>query len=1153
MGGVVVAQAAVAAFNLSVSFTSASLGGALIAAGALYDSRALLDRVFFGKKDRTTPRRDLNPRTQNTANPGAPVPIVLGERRYTPYLAALPSTEEVGSGNNIDEFINVIVCWGHAAVSVRDIRLGTQLATEFDVTRHDDLNGLGNIDWLPRIDVSKLDIALGSSWVTRRTVTRSDYITVRIDSDLFAYTTRTEQRGRDEQNQTDYPIYTHYSNWRDVKVDHRKVGANTWTSKTVRIDGSGKVYITLDKGEDTTKPNGRAPLERGEYEVRVRVTGSGNDAPSNASIGGGVKWARLDSRLLEAPVTGSGIATSLFRIKVTEDTGETVDQINAIVGTKMPLRQSDGTWPDISTDAYKSDATKYGISKNPADIFRFVMTGKEINESPLSVSDIDDSVLNEWWQFCNEKALGYSKVVEGDETRQDLIGEIAKAGLAYPRQVDGKWSVAINRPVADATQMFTPRNSINFRQQIDMPIFPHALRVAFANEEKDWEADERIVYDDGFAALAGNGNAEAIHIEDLNLPGVTNKDAVFKLARHIQATARLRPYAILLDVGIEYLASHIGDKVLLQHDVALIGQASGRVKKVLNTGVIQLDEEVTFETGKPYTLIVRKANRDIVVVSVTGNGTTNSVQSNDVMGVAAGDLFAFGEFGKTAHEMIISKIEPRFGETATITLIPYSPDVFNAANVIPEWVSNLSPPISPTRTGPPPPTITDIVSDESALPITLSGSPIPTMRVDFEPSPVDPLNARVRQPRQAKIEFRPVGTDDWDSETVPASQRRGWIYPVTVAQQYEVRVRYIDVEHGISEWSDSEFHTVTGLAAAPKAVDALQIDNSGDIAVLEWVYFNPPLDVVSFEVRYAENQGVRQWNQMRRVGRLVPANARTLALPSATGTYAIKAIDAGGRESETAIYRDDSKGPLTAFADITTLTEHPAFSGTKVGLSVYNSTLQLTRSASGEEVTNPEGTYTTAITDLGGIYSVDVLMEGTIAAPTNLSNKMSDIDPMSDASSMSGATADERAEVVVEVRTATNATERDAWDDSDWDLLSTRQGVRGRYIQFRVKCSTETDTVTPVISALVFKIRAAARAEHGQATSLTNASDRIRFGAAFETTPEIALQIVNPQAGEYSMIDSSSAAEFRFCVRNSQGNRVARQVNWFAYGYGKAG
>lgn len=1173
-----VAQAAATFFNLAVSYKTLSLGGALVASALLWDGRALLDRVFFGKKkDDGRPRRDLDPRTQNTANPGGSVPIVLGERRYTPYLAALPSVEEVAG----DEFINIALCWGHASVSLRDIRFGAQLSTTYEHKQTDDLDGNGDLDWLPRVDDIKLDFDLGTDWITRRTVTRADYITLHIDSSLYAYTTQTEQRGRDEipYQAPDFPNYgppgspsvgggaggggtsyelthyTYYSNWRDIEINYRKVGNNPWITKTARIEGD--TYITLDKGADSNSPNGRAPLERAEYEVRIRVTASGNDAPEGASIGGGIKLTGIKSRLLEVPVSGGGVSLSLFRVKVTEETGEVVYEINAIVGTKMPLRQSDGTWPDISTDAYKSDSAKYGVSKNPADIFRFVMTGKEINESPLPVTSIDDANLNEWWQYCDAQGMGYSKVIEGDETRQEVIGEVAKAGLAYPRLVDGKWGVAINRPVDTPTQLFTPRNSWNFRQQIDMPRLPHALRVAFANETKDWEADERIVYDDGFAESAGDGNAEATHVEDLNVPGVTNSDAAYKIARHVLAASRLRPYVVTFDVDFEYLCSDIGDRVQVQHDVALIGQTSGRVADV-SGDTITLDNQVTFETGKPYSLVVRKSNREIVSIPVSGQGSTYAVTARNASGVRAGDLFAFGETDKAVHDMIVENIAPRRGNNATVTLIPYAPAVYTAADNIPAWESNISDPVGPTGTGPPPPVITSIVSDESALPITLTGTPIPMMRVDFEPTAADPLNANVRLPKRALVEYRITGADKWNVEEVQAENGRAWLQQVVVGEIYEVRVRYTDIHQRASDWSVTALHTVIGLTAPPKDVDALQIDNSGDTTVLEWVYFNPPRDVVGFQIRYASDDGVRNWDRMRQVGPLVPANARTLAVPSASGTYAIKAIDAGGRVSVSAIYRDDEVGPLTAFKNVATLDESAVgangqnFEGTKSGVEVRNLTLQLERNDDGTEILENSGSYTTAIEDLGGIYSVDVLLEGTVDAAESLSNTMAAIESMANPETMAGSVGDAQTQVEIEVRSAKTAAERNAWTDADWDALSTRQGVKARYVQFRATLVTDSDQVTPIVSTLVFRIRAAARVEHGTAASVTSGAQRITFGKSFEgDAPEISLQIANPQAGDYTAIDSATAARFDFSVRNSSGNRVARNVNWIAYGYGR--
>lgn len=1331
------------------------ISSALVIGGLLYDSRALLDKVFGigGRTGGGNRERDILATGRNYEDQYGQVPVVLGKRRFAPPVAMKPHAEL--DGNNA--YFNTLLAWTHAPAVIEDIQIGNEPITAYRVEAQHDLDGEGTIKFAPRQDESRLNVALSSSWYSLQTEARAEYISVEVSGYPYAYTSRSE-----EARSGTITDYTYYPYHRTVSVEYRRQGTSTWkqggtatmgdlTGYTIygRRGGSrpsgGNRTITIDGGQDPNDRNRRLPLEDGIYEVRVKVGPIVSSAPANARTGNNtIRIVRFRSRLLEKPVNVRGVALSAFRIFIPDGENPAIDEINAIVGTKVPLfNNTTGRW-----GTNRNDPKQFNTSTNPADLYRAILTSPDINARPLALSFVDDENLAAWWRFCDAEGFTYSKIVRGTETIDELRGEIAKAGRALPRMSEGKWGVTINRAVPMATQVLTPRNSDNFAQRIDMPEFPHGLRVAFANEEADWEPDERVVYDEGYGPVAKAGVKQATHFEQLNLPGVTNAKAVYKLARYVLATARLRPRVITLTIGYESLAAELGDRVKVAHDAALIGQAYGRVKEVergarygnwdlqnydprlwnfatlnptkeevglftasswdaplgwrydgayavrvdgntqyviaafgpsgkavrsrtrasqgaawgawgnwsTNTGPfeandadrvvaqsgppvlfqlghglngpgnlklargnesngtwailtdspaggttdrqhlyhaywgqrvwtrtatggkasaeITLDELVTFEADKNYALTVALSNGEAATVPVTGDGSTYVVQAGNASSVAAGDAFAFGE---QAQDFIISAIEPIGEGNAQITLLPYAPEVFNAAETIPVYNTQISRPVGPTFTGPPTPVIESITSDEEALPLDVRGVPTPTMLVKFRAGIAPALNAKVTAATQLRIDYRRVDdtTGEYQSAFVPINAKQAYLAPVVAREEYDIRVRAEDTQRGFSRWAEAR-HRVIGLAAPPSPVTTFSMEVAGNTTALSWTHIDAPRDLAGYVIRWSPNVGERNWDKMLDLASNVSPDDRGKSVPTINGTLAIKSRDVLGNFSATAIYRDSViTSPPEEVKVMRTIAVSPTFGDTKENVEVRNGTLQLqrrtlsaddpelgTRSGTIEEWTYlaqserefvyRDGTYTTAVTDLSGVFTMVASVEMTVSDPANISNLMSRVEAMDDLKTMSGVPSEDTTNVRVVCRSATTRTAQGVYNWTEWDTLS-RTKISGRYFQFRVSLGTDDINITPIVSALTFKLAAKARSLSGKATSLTSGAKSVTFSTAFEEDDIVVnATILNGAAGDYVVIDSEAAGSFSFSVRNSAGNRIARQVAWTAVGHGEA-
>ena len=705
-----------------------------------------------------------------------------------------------------------------------------------------------------------------------------------------------------------------------------------------------------------------------------------------------------------------------------------------------------------------------------------------------------------------------------------------------------------------------------------------------------WNSGPGAYLEDDADRVAGNSRAPAIvqFGKTINMPGVLRAPQINPQARQAQS------FAILEDIPE-------GAPTSLQRvHQAYWGKRTWERRVTRSAGqrgvLVDLDDIATFEAGKTYRLIVTLQNGELASLPATapsnlpgGVGSTRIVRVARASGVQEGDLFSFGEAGS---DFKVAAIEPLEEGRATLSLVNYGGDaVFNAAEVIPGHTPVVHKPVSPTLTGPLPPILDDdrIVSDESALPVDLKGTPTPTILVPFEMQSDDPANPRITSADHVTFTYV-VASDSsavpFPPVTVPASAGRAYLPNVKAGVTYDITAVAYDREAGFSRPARAR-HTAVGLAARPPAVLDFDMEVAGDSTNFTWE-FPPdmPRDVVAAEIRYASNPDTANWDEMAFVARVSVENtAKTL--PTINGAYAIKLVDAVGSYSETPFIRRmrlaNPPVPLNVEAS---RTEDSAWSGTKTDVEVRNGTLELRRvvtaAADAPRIGNQadpsvpdfdtigeverlgsvaestrfaeRGTYTGGVLDLTAVYDVVVDVARRVAPSVNITQLLKDVDPWSALETMSGTPGDDATLVRVQIRTA---TEDPTSDPARWDNWHdvTRARVTARWIQARIVLTTRDTNVTPVIEAMTLNVRAVQQVLRGSATSAQQDKE-IAFSPAFEDDDvDVVLQQGNDAAaGEKAVLVSASKGKFSFKVVNASGTRVAdRSVTWIAVGWGRRG
>ena len=1104
----------------------ASIAGAAISIAITYAASALFGpRPVQNRKE--SPTYSISA-ARNGMFPFQTVPVVLGTHRMVPPYGAAPYTEI--DGNN--QYLRFVLIWGYGPVSVSDIKIGnTPIGDYDDVETEHDFNGSATeLDLYPA-DASQEDLAitLTTSFVERTTPLNTTEIGV----------TLTFPGGLYEVNKKGKRINFSVQ----VIGQYRLVGAGSWTS------WFDQTY-TDDTAQVKRVSKRQRGLTSGEYEVRIKrqVAQSSSDKVSDLCV-----WSDLRSfNTRSEPVLLSGIAKSAFRIKATDQLNGVVDQLNAVVSLKIP------TWNGSAW------TTATSATSNPAAIFRYVLKGAP-NKKPVAAANINDADLGAWYEFCATNGFAFDQVIDFQLSVRDLLQDVANAGKASPAYVDDKWTVIVEKTRSTVIQHFTPRNTRNFTGQIIYNEIPDALRIRFFNKDKDYREDERIVYDDGFNA------ANATTFQVIDLPGQTNSANVYKLGRHYIAAARLRPEVFTFEIDVEHLVAMRGDLCRLTHDVPGIGQMSGRVVS-RSTNTIVLDEPVTREAGKTYTLRVRVTTTGATLALTVAASDTTVISSTVVVtsggtGVNVGDLYQFGEQNLESLQVLIAGIEYLDDLAAAVTCVPYSPAIYNSATTIPPYTTVLSDPVSTSFIGPPRPTISQVVSDEAALQVTSSGAIVPSIFLYVQAGKTaKPKDGTVTRTAFFQARFRRSGSDDpftympYSAIDSPYVQ----IFPVESGINYDIGVRAI----GPDEASTSAFveianHTVIGATAKPPQVDTFTLNTIGDHTYVEWSYPSIAVDVTGYEIRYSANQNNTSWPTMTVLSNAIPREARSFTVPSRSGSYAIKAIDVLESRSVLATYINASLEDPAAQNVVSTLTQEPLWTGTLTDVDRSGSIIVLrsqnfmaswtTLAAVSSIGVLPdvgyasEGYYEFGETDLTEVYTSRIIVDAVVSTSGGLTT-MSTWVNLAGLGDIAGD--DTGDEVAVELQVNYSIVDSATPVYQGWRRFVVGD-YTARHLKFRAVLTTNFATISPTISALTVVIDMPDRVDYGNDIVSGAGTYSVVFSPSFKELRSVTIAAQNMNTGDYYAISNKTRTGFDVIFRNSAGTAISRSFDYQAIGFGR--
>lgn len=1059
---------------------------------------------------------------RNKVNAFGRVPKVLGKHRFVPPLGALPYTEIVGD----DQYLRMLFIWGYGPLVISDLKIGETPIEEFDDVEIETRYGYEDDAAITLYSNSVLQDDLQiyleqeDGWVVRSTEEDADEISIDITFPnglvLFSGSTKTATTVL-------------------LDVQYAPAGTENW----IQV-GTSSPAISITAQQSAALRKGlRWTVEKGKYDVRVkRIT---KDNEDNDNLFDYSVWTALRTIRYQDPINKKSLAVTALRIKATDQLNGVIDRFNGVVSAVIPDWTGE-EWIERETS-------------NPASIYRHVLQGSA-NARPLSDSRIDLDKIQEWHENCADNEREFNAVIDYDTSVREVLHDIASAGRASPSFIDGKWGVIEDKIRTAPVQHFTPRNSFDFKGEKIFDDLPQGLRVRFINREKGWVQDERLVFDDGY------NQETASKYETLDLTGVTDSDQAWRDGRYHLATARLRPETYSFYTDIEHIVCTRGDLIRFTHDVPMFGLMSARVNEIIadESGIsgVVIDAEIEMEEGKSYCARFRKSDGESLEVSLVNASSEKTCVLEflyvlaDDCGIAVGDLLMFGEEGEESAALIVKSIKPQGDLKAKITCVAYNENIFKAdSEDIPEFVSYIETTGSLERL--PVPELKQIQSGLETVIKHTDGSITSRILITLvPPSNIGyDLNISVKIKTSDETVYR-------NATTISRYDREVSVTDIDEGEAYDIQLRYYDNSGTMSAPLNISNYRVEGTTSLPSDVQSLNMSVLGDNVYLSWEAVSD-IDLSHYTLRFSSSVSGVTWGGAIDLVTSISKDATSISVPVMVGTYLLKAVDAGGRESANAVAVISDMAGIYSFNAVAELIENPSFVGEKDCTAVIDDVLTLigkddvddwvifddvVDSDIGESGIVSKGIYYFANdVDLGEVYTSRVTAEMDVVG-TDVYDIIDTISVVDNIESWDNSLDPSLFNVVLQLRTS---NDNEIW--SDWKNFVVGDYCTRAY-QFRAVLESYSTTIAPKISTLKVKVDMPDRVESQEDVISNVGGISVAFVKAFKAKPALSITAQSMQSGDYYALDTITNSGFNICFYNSSGETISRSFDYIAKGYG---
>lgn len=349
------------------------------------------------------------------------------------------------------------------------------------------------------------------------------------------------------------------------------------------------------------------------------------------------------------------ISTAQVRVK-----NQQIEQISFLLSGLVP-DLSDGEW------------TGQVVTSNPAPHYRYVQCG-DMTAQAVEEQYSDDDELADWRAECATQGYECNMVLDGT-TVADALDSIASCGRAR-RSVGLKYGVIYHRDTTGETptQHFSARNISDLSWSSAYSERPIAMSVRFLNKDKNYEPDERLVYDPDPVLGA------TTEIESVTYPGlVTEAEIDSRVAfDYGQLSNGLRWQ---FRIAIEQLCTMPGELAKLSHDALHRHAAYGRIVSIDSATTFTVDADIgpdetddvfsvddifavddVFVLGEDWGCDVRTNGQGVITKTISAwDAEARRVTVDDTSGFEVGNMVVSGPVGKYTKRIQVLRIDPQEG------------------------------------------------------------------------------------------------------------------------------------------------------------------------------------------------------------------------------------------------------------------------------------------------------------------------------------------------------------------------------------------------------------------------------------------------------------------------------------------------------------
>jgi hypothetical protein len=634
------------------------LGSAAVAA-AIFAGNMAIDALIPIKQPELrsrTERYSLNG-ASNAADPYGQVLILLGRRRIFPRRCANWYTVTIDNTVYLRQMFRPALDWHERETP----RIGeTPLDSFAGVTvrwNTKPTDGLTPIwfDRTPAEDSYGLVISQDAGWVTRSFAIEADAVSFDIAflGGLF-----------DTKASSGAPINRSV----DFEFRYGPVGGEPDAATPIPYGVAGVVTFTRDKIDSWRETFGW-DVDLGQYDLHVRRVTA--DAGNNTKISDALTLVCLRAFRDQPAVRDAATLPWIeLELQASEQLSGIPDNFN-FIGTSMARQviPAEGETPAGLGDLI--------VTRNPADLFAAVSL------PPYSDVELDEDerrydVIAAWRAVCEAQGWTCDLADEQEMSVGELLQRVAAAGRARPTLDYGALSVVVDWEKPLPRQMFTPRNISGFQAAYSWEQPVDALRLRFANQDKDYDDDMAVVF------AAGQDEDTATAYQSVEIRDKTDPDQVEWEGARMLAERLLRPETFSFVQDWEYLTVKEGERALLAHHVALIGQRGAtvlsRVTRPSGDGLVtglRLDELIVMRADRSYDLAWRPVSKaPVVTIGLQTRAGSRYVVwlDEDLEDLPQpGDLVTVGEHAIGVLDVVIDSITPKDDMSAAITCVAYAP------------------------------------------------------------------------------------------------------------------------------------------------------------------------------------------------------------------------------------------------------------------------------------------------------------------------------------------------------------------------------------------------------------------------------------------------------------------------------------------------